>query len=236
MSSVGYKASKEITFPVAEKFISLSGESLYAGTPAAFIRFQGCNLSCSWCDTRWAVDPSTPNESFPLNQLVDWVAQSGVEHLVLTGGEPLLQPDILSLLVSLLETLPVRIEVETNGSVSLSPFIGLKEKHPDRLIFTMDWKLPASKMSNQMVHANLSLLQKNDVLKFVVDQKEDLQAASDLIEKNRLEGQVFLFFGITENGVSKQELAQFLIQKRWKQSRFQIQLHKIIWGASARGV
>ena len=85
-------AARAQLFPVAEKFVSLNGEGLASGRPAAFIRFAGCNMWCTYCDTRWANHPLVEVEGWSVPQLLAWVAETGVSCVTLTGGEPLLQP------------------------------------------------------------------------------------------------------------------------------------------------
>lgn len=223
-------------YPVAEKFVSLSGESLYAGMPAAFIRFQGCNLECSWCDTRWAIDPAGKADLEPAGELVKWVHQSGVRHLILTGGEPLLQPEISSLIRSMMSIPGIRVEIETNGSVDLAPFRGLLRRFRRRLTITMDWKLPGSGMTNRMITGNLRQLGKRDVLKLVVATAKDLDASSAIIQANRLSGQVNLFFSPVSGSIDPALIANFLIEKNWNRCRLQLQLHKLVWDPAARGV
>lgn len=89
--------------PVVEKFVSINGEGQCAGKLAAFIRFAGCNLRCSYCDTMWANEPGVPAECETVAELVAWVRQTGVECVTLTGGEPVLQPLLPQLVEALLD-------------------------------------------------------------------------------------------------------------------------------------
>ncbi len=120
--------------PVAEHFVSINGEGQQAGKLSAFLRFVGCNLHCSYCDTQWACQQTAPYELMSIAEIVAFVQQAGVECVTLTGGEPALQPN-LPALVQALVTMPLNeqgsrvrwIEVETNGSISLEPFVRLRE-------------------------------------------------------------------------------------------------------------
>lgn len=117
-------------FPVAEKFVSVNGEGLAAGRPAAFIRFAGCNMWCTYCDTRWANHPLVEVEGWSVPDLVAWVAETGVSCVTLTGGEPLLQPylpDLVQTLLAVDDPRPLRVEIETNGSRDLAPMAHLRE-------------------------------------------------------------------------------------------------------------
>jgi len=146
-------AARAQLFPVAEKFVSLNGEGLAAGRPAAFIRFAGCNMWCTYCDTRWANHPLVEVEGWSVPQLLAWVAETGVSCVTLTGGEPLLQPylpDLVQALLSVESPRPMRVEIETNGSRDLEPMAHLREACaeagvPDRLRFTAGWEEPPAR-------------------------------------------------------------------------------------------
>ena len=103
---------------VVERFVSINGEGAHAGEPAAFIRFKGCNLSCSYCDTKWANKNDALSSECTADSLVRWAADQPVNNVTLTGGEPLLQDDIEELIEKLLG-LGLRVEIETNGSLPL---------------------------------------------------------------------------------------------------------------------
>ena len=165
-----------ITFPVAERFVSLNGEGPHAGKRAAFLRFVGCNLSCSWCDTHWAcVGESTLGEC-TLDELVAYVADQNVAYVTLTGGEPLLQPHLDELIVALSHIPAVHvIEIETNGAVDIASFEALRQRSPKThpaeaclqaiLSFTLDYKLPTSAMEASMRTENYELLTALDTMK-----------------------------------------------------------------------
>ena len=111
--------SNEPTYAVVEKFVSIDGEGPTAGALSVFIRLAGCNLRCTWCDTCYAQTHQSATESITLTQLVDYVNQTGIAHVTLTGGEPLLQPHVKKLLQALSF---VTVHVETNGSSDIEPF------------------------------------------------------------------------------------------------------------------
>ena len=122
---------------IVERFVSINGEGAHAGEPAAFIRFHGCNLNCSYCDTRWANNVLTPTADYTPEQLAKWVRNKRVINVTLTGGEPLLQDD-LDELIRLLTIQGNRVEIETNGSIALDSLA----HSAHRPVFTMDYKLP----------------------------------------------------------------------------------------------
>ena len=104
---------------VVEKFISINGEGLRAGELAVFVRFRGCNLRCSYCDTMWANEANCPYVEESPEEIYAYIKESGIKNVTLTGGEPLLQKDIASLICLLLSDSDLRVEIETNGAVSL---------------------------------------------------------------------------------------------------------------------
>ena len=112
--------------PVVERFVSVNGEGPRAGRLAAFIRFAGCNLACSWCDTAWANVNKCDHEDMKPQSLVEWVSDAGVSCVTLTGGEPTLQPGLPALIIALLGSDDWGsgngrvVEIETNGAVDLS--------------------------------------------------------------------------------------------------------------------
>ena len=107
---------------VVEMFASINGEGPCAGELAFFVRFQGCNLRCSYCDTMWANAPDCPYTEQSPEDIVAKILQNGIRNVTLTGGEPLLQPEMPALLMLLADHPVLRVEVETNGAVDLAPF------------------------------------------------------------------------------------------------------------------
>ena len=149
------------TYQVVEKFVSINGEGRRAGELATFIRFKGCNLQCSYCDTSWANEPGCESERLTEEEILSWIRETGVKNVTLTGGEPLLRKGMEELIEAILEDPSQRVEIETNGSVDLKPYHILK-KRPS---FTMDYKAPDSGMEKEMLLSNLELLGSEDTLK-----------------------------------------------------------------------
>ena len=125
--------SQDIFYPVAEYFVSVNGEGLSSGYLSAFVRLRGCNLRCNYCDTEWACRPDCPVTLMTARQILDQVRENGVDRVTLTGGEPLLSKEI-DLLISLLTGQGIQVEIETNGSVSILPYLHLSP----RPAFTLD--------------------------------------------------------------------------------------------------
>ena len=125
-------------YKVAEKFVSINGEGTHSGQLAVFIRFCGCNLKCSFCDTTWVNEEDVPYEEMSLEEICEYIKETGIHNVTLTGGEPLKQPGI-RLLIDCILAMGMYVEIETNGSVDLSRF-------KSKASFTMDYKLPGSGM------------------------------------------------------------------------------------------
>ena len=159
---------------VSEIFKSIEGEGLRTGLPAVFIRLHGCNLRCSYCDSMYAVEGSDYKQ-MSVAQILDAVKEfSGITHVTLTGGEPLIHQDVEDLL-SLLSSNGYQVNIETNGTVP-------RKWHFPGLFYTMDWKCKSSGMSAKMKIENLETLGAEDVLKFVVGTIEDLEETETVVK------------------------------------------------------
>jgi len=222
----------EIYYPVAEKFISINGEGRRAGELAVFIRFRKCNLNCSYCDTLWANQDNSPAEMLSLENLIDFADTSGVTNITLTGGEPLLQKH-LDLLITELMKHHHRVEIETNGSISIKK-LAFQEFRPG---FTLDYKLPSSRMEKYMLKENYQYLDKNhDVVKFVAGSHEDLLKASEIILDYDLINKCQVYFSPVFGEIDPVEIVEFLKENHLNQVRIQLQLHKFIWNPEQGGV
>ena len=217
---------------LVESFVSINGEGQMAGALALFLRFAGCNLRCDWCDTSWANEKDTKYELASISRLCgiarQAIEQQGVKCVTLTGGEPLLQEGIGELIEALTK-LGLRVEIETNGSVDIAPF--MKRCSP---VFTVDYKLPSSKMERHMFTDNIALLKEWDSLKFVCGSVQDLNRAAQIIEQYKPQCRVFLspVFG----RIDPADMVEFMKEHKLGSARLQLQLHKIIWHPDARGV
>ena len=154
-------------FSVNEIFGSIDGEGVRTGYLTTFIRLNGCNLRCSYCDTGYALKVQEPNMS--LDEIMEKVHEIGFNRITLTGGEPLIHPNV-KLLVENLAFGGYEVNIETNGAVALPEFTELPG-----VFVTMDWKCPSSGENKSMVKSNLAKLTMLDVLKFVVGTQEDLE-------------------------------------------------------------
>lgn len=228
------------TMPVAERFVSINGEGLSVGCFSTFIRFVGCNLACSYCDTRWACEAGCPAEELTPEQIVDYIRSTGTSRVTLTGGEPVLQPLLPDLIRLLMQRTVCEVEIETNGAVDLGELYDLRRTDEcrcrDRIGFTMDCKLPSSGMSDRMVEENFERLTLPDCVKFVVGSEADLAVAKKVIEKHDLFGRCDVLFSPVAGEIDPADIVSFLIDNNFMEARMQLQLHKIIWPKQDRGV
>ena len=218
---------------VAEKFISINGEGTRAGELAVFVRFVGCNLRCTYCDTMWANEPGCPYEEMTPAQICDYVRSTGISNVTLTGGEPLLQKQMEELIGQLIRGCGVRVEIETNGAIDLRPFAQIPEGRPS---FTMDYKLPSSGCEDRMITENFSVLQAQDTVKFVSGSREDLERATEIIEEYGLLDRCYVYFSPVFGKIEPAEIVDFMLENKLNKARIQIQMHKVIWDPNARGV
>lgn len=219
-------------YHVVERFISINGEGTRCGQLSVFIRFAGCNLNCSFCDTTWANEADVPYETLSEEALYNYICSTGIKNITLTGGEPLLVPDMLQLLTLLSKDESIYVEIETNGSIDLEPFSHL-EHGPH---FTMDYKLPQSGMESFMNTDNFARLTKDDTVKFVVGDIHDLTVAKRVIDEYQLLERCSIYFSPVFGSIDPQQIVQFMIDNKLNHVNLQLQLHKIIWSPDERGV
>lgn len=216
---------------VAETFFSINGEGPRAGELAVFVRFQGCNLHCSYCDTQWANLPDCPTAERSPEEIAREILASGIRNVTLTGGEPLLQPEMPRLLALLARQPALQVEIETNGAVDLTPFCG-----PDRPVFTMDYKLPSSLWEGAMKTKNFALLFPEDTVKFVCGSRADLDRAAELIQAHQLCRRCHVYLSPVFGAIDPAEMVDYMLAHRLNDVRLQLQMHKFIWDPDKRGV
>lgn len=214
-------------YRIAEKFISINGEGQKAGTLAVFIRFTGCNLDCSYCDTKWANKDDCVYEELNENEIDTYIENSGIQNITITGGEPLMQEGIKDLLVKLSENQERRIEIETNGSKDIS-FIN--KELGKNISITMDYKLPSSEMEGTMLLDNLELLDIKDTLKFVAGDLLDLEKTLHIIKKYKLLDKTNIYISPVYGKIELDDIVNWMKDNKLNNVTLQLQLHKIIWG------
>lgn len=220
---------REPEFNVVEIFDSIDGEGKRTGELATFIRLAGCNLRCSYCDTPYGLD-FNQGTSMKLSEIIDKCKEFGNKNITLTGGEPLARVHAYYIVIEL-AMLGFNVNIETNGSIALYERSKLKN-----VFYTMDYKCPSSGMEDKMDLENLKFLDEDDVLKFVVGSKEDLDKCCKILGQNNIKAQVYIspVFGKIE----PVEIVNYMKEHKtiFKNSRVQVQLHKIIWNPDERGV
>lgn len=223
------------TYQVAEHFASINGEGTRAGQLAYFIRFKGCGLSCAYCDTSWANQEDTPFTSMTAEEIHETIRLSGITNVTLTGGEPLMQEGIAELLSLLLADESLTVEIETNGSIALEPFLAA-DGASRRPAITMDYKLPSSGMELFMRSSNFALLTEQDTVKFVAGTREDLERARDVIRMYGLTQRCHVYLSPVFGQMDPAEIVEYMKENGMNGVNLQLQLHKFIWDPDKRGV
>ena len=230
-----------IQYKVVEHFVSINGEGTHAGQLAMFIRFQGCNLNCSYCDTKWANEVDAPFQWMTTGELVQLVQDAKVNNITLTGGEPLLQKQIEVLIAGLLEN-GKHVEIETNGTQAIKPVReAVLEQLADKqllkqLVFTLDYKLGCSGMEVRMNMDNYTELQAGDTVKFVSGSREDLVRAKEIIDRYGLVEKCHIYLSPVYGQIDPADMVEFMKEHQMNGVNLQLQLHKFIWNPEERGV
>ena len=211
-----------MSLKVHEIFSSIQGESSFAGWPCAFLRLSGCNLACAWCDTAHAGESFAPmTVAAAARALLD----AGLPLVELTGGEPLLAPEIPAL-ATILADAGLTVLVETNGSLDISVL-------DPRAVAILDVKCPGSGMEGRNDYANLDRLRPRDEVKFVLTGREDYRFARDVAR--RVWTRHTVHFSPVAGALDAADLAAWMVADRVR-ARLGLQLHKYIWSPDARGV
>jgi 7-carboxy-7-deazaguanine synthase len=221
-------------YKVVEKFVSINGEGKRAGELACFIRFAGCNLNCSYCDTHWANEPDVAFELLGADEIIDFINESGALNVTLTGGEPLLQGEgeMLKLIGEICSRTDCRVEIETNGAVDVCFFT----ECGNRVSITMDYKLPGSGMEEYMLLENFGYLRRSDTVKFVISDERDMKRAVEIVKKYRLDERFTVFFSTAFSRIKPADVVAYMIEHKLNKVKLQLQLHKYIWEPDKRGV
>ncbi|MCH7826239.1 MAG: radical SAM protein [Acidobacteria bacterium] len=214
----------EISLAINEIFVSIQGESTWAGLPCVFLRTTGCPLRCRWCDTEYAF---YEGNRWHLDDLVDEACRHRVDLVEITGGEPLAQPGTPALAEALLRR-GKTVLVETSGSFDISVL-------PDGAHAIMDLKCPSSGELEHNDLGNLDRLRPGDEVKFVIGNREDYDWAAEMVREHDLTGRCPVLFSPVWNEVEFERLAQWILADGLA-VRMQLQLHKILWPDVERGV
>lgn len=210
---------------VTEIFKSIQGESTFAGLPCVFIRLTGCNLRCHWCDTAYAFQGG---QTMSAEEILARVRQLGCSLVEITGGEPLLQPEVSALAEQLLAE-GQRVLVETSGE----RFVG---ELPRAVVKIVDVKCPGSGESGKFRLENLEALERKDQLKFVILDENDYRYAREFVARHNVRGRVDeVIFAPVFGQLPPRTLAEWILRDGLE-VRLGLQLHKFIWEPVARGV
>ncbi len=209
---------------VSEIFSSIQGESSWAGLPCAFVRLAGCPLECRWCDTVYA---RSGGQEMDQAQVLARVAALELELVEVTGGEPLAQAATPALLGALCRA-GHTVLLETNGCEDIS---GLDQ----RVHVIMDLKCPSSGMAGRTRWQNLAALKPTDEVKLVIADRADYEYAREVITGRRLAERCQVLLSTVHGQLEPRQAVEWLLADRLP-VRFQLQLHKYIWGPDTRGV
>lgn len=203
---------------ITEIFYSLQGEAKNVGLPTVFIRLTGCPLRCLYCDTAYAF---SGGEWIEIETILDEVKKYNTTHVTVTGGEPLAQKDCIVLLEQLCE-LGYDVSLETSGAISVDAVDA-------RVVKVLDVKTPASGEVAKNKFKNFTLLKKHDQVKFVICDEEDYHWSKQFIIDHQLDDKCDILFSPSNGQLDATKLADWILQDQLN-VRFQVQLHKYLWG------
>ncbi len=203
---------------ITEIFLSIQGESRSVGWPTVFVRLTGCPLRCVYCDTTYSF---TGGETLPLDSILQMVRSYGVRHVCVTGGEPLAQPACLELLRELADE-GYEVSLETSGALDVA------EVDP-RISKVLDLKAPSSGEAERNLYGNIEHLLPHDQVKFVIMNDEDYRWAVERLKEFRLAERCEVLFSPAMGEQDPRLLAEKILHDRLP-VRFQLQLHKVLWG------
>ncbi len=214
-------------FLVSEIFLSIQGESTYAGLPCVLVRLAGCNLRCQWCDTPYAQDASDA-EAMSIEEIMAAIEKLSCRRVEITGGEPLVQASCLELLRRLCDA-GYKTRLDTTGSQEISVV-------DPRVVRIVDFKCPSSRQESANRWDNSAHLKGGDEVKFVLADRSDYDFAKTAIQEYQLIGRCkAVFFSPVWGQLDTAELAGWIIQDGLD-VRLGLQMHKIIWPENHRGV
>lgn len=203
---------------ITEIFYSLQGEANTVGIPTIFIRLTGCPLRCQYCDTAYAFHGG---KLMTFEEILTEVKKYNTKYVTVTGGEPLAQKNCIEFL-KLLCNEDYLVSLETSGAIDVSEVDA-------RVIKVIDVKTPASKESEKNYFANFDFLQQHDQIKFVICNKDDYEWSKQIINQFQLSKCVTVLFSPNQDELPAKDLADWILADGLN-VRFQIQLHKYLWG------
>lgn len=204
------------TMKIYDIFYSIQGEGNWTGLPNIFIRTAGCNLRCTFCDTKYAYDVK---REMTITEIVKEIKKYNCNNICITGGEPLIQIETNKLIDDLINK-GYRICLETNGSIDIKRIAEKKY-----VMISLDIKCPSSGMNKKMFFDNIFHLDKDDQIKFIIGNKEDYEYAKKIVQGYKIFCPIF--FQPVEN-TNPKELAGWILNDCLN-VKLGLQIHKIIW-------
>ncbi len=226
MTTADEKPRVKTDLLVHEIYLSVQGESTWAGVPCTFVRLTGCPLRCTYCDTEYAF---TGGQRMTLEAVMAQVRELGCPLVEVTGGEPLAQSACIGLLEALLAD-GRTVMLETSGALPI-------DRVPREVHKIVDMKCPSSGEMACNLEANLGLLAPHDEVKFVMGTREDYEWSRELVRRHELEGRVAaVLFSCVFGALVPSTLVDWMLADKLFGVRFQLQAHKFIWPPDERGV
>jgi 7-carboxy-7-deazaguanine synthase len=209
---------------ITEIFFSIQGESTHAGKPCVFVRLTGCSLRCGYCDTKYSYNGG---QEMSLGEVLNAVASYPAKLVEVTGGEPLEQEEVYSLMGALLEN-GYTVMLETGGHVGI-------ERVPRRVIKIIDIKTPDSGEGDTFRWENIDLAEPHDEFKFVIVSRSDYEWSREVVRLRFQDRANPILFSPSHEELPAKDLAAWILEDNLP-VRLQLQAHKYIWGANVRGV
>jgi 7-carboxy-7-deazaguanine synthase len=214
----GAKPAIALRLKITEVFRSLQGEADTVGIPTTFVRLTGCPLRCGYCDTAYAFHGGAWQT---LGDILRQVAELGTQHVCVTGGEPLAQPNSLALMAALCDA-GYRVSLETSGAMAIADV-------DPRVVRVIDVKTPGSGEEPRNRYQDFALLRATDLLKFVVCHRADYEWCRTQLTTYELANRCTVLFSPSHEELPARDLADWILADHLP-VRFQIQLHKYLWG------
>ncbi len=207
------------TLRITEIFLSLQGEANTIGLPTVFVRLTGCPLRCGYCDSEYAF---SGGQQMRMPEIVDAVRSHQVPRVTVTGGEPLAQPDVHDLMVQLCDA-GMSVSLETSGALDVAQV-------DPRVVKVLDLKTPGSGEVHRNLWSNITALNPQDQIKFVLCDRQDYDWAKLKCDELQLYNKVAdVLMSPSYGQLNPTELANWVVQDRLP-VRMQVQLHKLLWG------
>ena len=206
------------TLRITEIFFSLQGESKTVGIPTVFIRLTGCPLRCHYCDTTYAFHGG---KSLTIDEIIEQVKSYSTSYVTVTGGEPLAQKNCFLLLAKLADN-SFKVSLETSGAIDIANV-------DSRITKVMDLKTPSSNEEQRNLYQNIEYLDAKDQVKFVIANQKDYVWSKTLLVKYKLYKRCEVLFSPCAGSQDYSQLAEWVLADQLP-VRFQLQLHKILWG------